>query len=473
MNKKSNKLISLLITLSRTQRKSAIQFLNSPYFNKSKDLVRLFDELSSRVDRDKDFKKENIWKRLWPGKPYNDVRYRKFCSDLFKLIESFLIHERLETNEPMKELLYLEVVEKQKADRIKEGIDRNWEKLHQLSASEDVKTYLWQHLLEVSRYELLGYEQSPEERGNMEEINTNLDIYFLTTKLRFFIDIQSRRVAKKNVYDLKLMEEVISFLEQDDRYLNYLPVGLQFSIYKMLTETNDEHHYQRYKQLLFDNVNAIPTSELDYFYQVALNFCTRQNIKGKLQYLNEYLEIYQHALNNEALFIDGQIDPLQFKVTITTALRGGNFEWVKSYIEDYQQFIPKAHRENAVNYNSATLYFYQKNYNKALGFLRDVEYENVSYNLNSKTMLLAIYYETDEFDALESLFDAFLAYLNRHKELQDTHRASFRNLVSLTRKLTRIIPGDKTAVEKIKKEVENTRPVASLNWIKEKIRELE
>jgi hypothetical protein len=122
-----------------------------------------------------------------------------------------------------------------------------------------------------------------------------------------------------------------------------------------------------------------------------------------------------------------------------------------------------------VNYNSATLYFYQKNYDKALDFLRDVEYENTTYNLNAKTMLLAIYYETEEDIALDSLFDSITAYLNRHKELPVTAQQAFRNLVSFTRRLTRLLPGDQKALNQLKNDLAEKKYVASRPWLEEKI----
>jgi hypothetical protein len=122
-----------------------------------------------------------------------------------------------------------------------------------------------------------------------------------------------------------------------------------------------------------------------------------------------------------------------------------------------------------VNYNSATLYFYQENYDKALNFLRDVEYENTTYNLNSKTMLLAIYYETGADTALDSLFDSVTAYLNRHKEIPDINQRAYRNLVTFTRRLTRMLPGDKKALEQLKTDLAEKKYVASRPWLEEKI----
>ncbi|MBK8563254.1 MAG: hypothetical protein IPN76_07880 [Saprospiraceae bacterium] len=88
-------------------------------------------------------------------------------------------------------------------------------------------------------------------------------------------------------------------------------------------------------------------------------------------------------------------------------------------------------------------------------------------------MLLSTYYETDEIEPLYSLMDSFRTFLNRHKDISSAKRKPYLNLIKFTKQLTRIAPGDKKELEKLKKEVEETKDISSLNWLREKIAELE
>ncbi|MEM6317653.1 MAG: hypothetical protein AAF960_08280, partial [Bacteroidota bacterium] len=134
---------------------------------------------------------------------------------------------------------------------------------------------------------------------------------------------------------------------------------------------------------------------------------------------------------------------------------------------------PQEFRENAVTYNTATLYFYQKKYDKVIQLLNQVEYEDLAYNLNSKLMLIAVYYETDEIEPLYSLFESFRVYLNRKKEITQDHKKFYTNFIKFTKKLTKVIPGDKRVIDKLKSEIGETKGIANLKWLKEKIAELE
>ncbi|MEZ4985507.1 MAG: CBS domain-containing protein [Saprospiraceae bacterium] len=78
------KLVGILKSLDKPERLAGKRFLESPYFNSNKDVLVLFNEINKLIDKDKSTEKEYIWKKIAPKSPYNDVRFRKYCSDLVK-----------------------------------------------------------------------------------------------------------------------------------------------------------------------------------------------------------------------------------------------------------------------------------------------------------------------------------------------------------------------------------------------------
>lgn len=472
MNEKSNKLISLLAGLDRPQRRSCRKLLQSSWFSGNADLLAFFDEIVKRFDKGKPLDKQEIWQAvLGKKKPYNDVRFRKYSSDLFKLVKEFLTQEALQSEPELKHYLYLAALEKQNPDKLIRGVERNWDNLKGAEVSFQYPSYLYRHLLEDSKYRLLNYEHRPYEQANVEEISSSLDVYFIIVKLRNAVYSLSENQNKQQQYELFFIEEIISFLENKNQYFEHPLVAIYYNMYKMLVESENKTAYFNYKELLTKHIDSFGSDQAYELFQPALNYCRRRINEGKKEFLMEYMDIYKDALHRELVFDDGILDPLQFRNTITFALRLGDYDWAEFYIEEYQARLPDKQRLNAVNYNSALLYFYSKNYDKALDFLRDVEYENTTYNLNAKAMLMSIYYETDSDTALDSLFDSVTAYLNRHKELPATAQQAFRNLISFTRRLTRMIPGDKKALKQLKDELAEKKYVASRPWLEGKIAE--
>lgn len=83
---RNSKLYVVLNSLSGKQKKSLVKFVQSPYFNENQSLIKLFNLLISDLVPEKD----EIWKQIRPGSPFNDTLFRRMCSDLTKLIYDFI-----------------------------------------------------------------------------------------------------------------------------------------------------------------------------------------------------------------------------------------------------------------------------------------------------------------------------------------------------------------------------------------------
>ncbi|MEO0733948.1 MAG: hypothetical protein AAFZ52_14010 [Bacteroidota bacterium] len=444
----------------------------SPFFSGNADLLAFFTEITTRLQKNASLDKRELWGAvLGKRKAFNDVRFRKYTSDLFKLVREFLVQETLSDDPALKRYLYLAALEKQNPDKLIRDIERNWDTLSMTGQSYESDNYLFGHLLEYRKYFLLNYEHKPYERANIEAISTNLDIYYIVIKLRIAVSAISRTQNEKHHYHLQLVPDIIRFLDHQQTYLDHPIVAVHYYMYKMYVGAENHEAYYKYKDIIMTRTDDVVGETAYELFQPALNYSRRRINEGVQKFLSEYLEVYRYALERGLVYDDGILDPSQFRNTILIALRHGDYDWTESYIHNYQDRLPEKQRQNAVNYNSATLYFYQKNYDKALDYLRDVEYENTTYNLNAKTMLLAIYYETEADIALDSLFDSFTAYLNRHKELPATAQKAYRNLVSFTRRLTRMLPGDREVIDQLKADLAQKKYVASRPWLEEKIAE--
>jgi len=472
MNEKSNKLISLLSSLDRSQRRGCRKLIQSPFFSANEDLLSLFDELNKRLDKNKSLDKRAIWEVVQgKSKPFNDTRFRKFTSDLFKLIKEFLLQETLAQEPELRRYLYFSALEKQRSDKLIRGIERNWEELSSLSDTSDALQYLYVHLLERKKHALLNFEQRRNERSNVEEISKALDIYFIVSKLKDAVNAKSRNHNEKQDYNLLLAEEVISLLDGGSDYLEEPLVTVYYYIYKMLSLNDADAYYYNFKKIILGSHKNLSVQPMYAFVLPALNYCAVKVNQGKREFMKEYLEIYKFALVHNVAFANDSIDPGAFKNTVQIAMQEGEFEWAEQYIINYQDKLPDSDRSNTVNYNLAMVYFYQQKFSDAQEHLMQVEYKNIALNLNTKMMLLAIYYELGQDMVLDSFFDSTIAYLNRHKELPKDREQLYRNLVLFTKRLSRLLPGDTAAYQKLKAEVEAEPYIASKNWLMQKIAE--
>lgn len=470
---RNTKLYSILEHFDKYEQNRLRKYLQSPYFNKNQTLVALFELLATDVnsEKTKDFERENVWKLLKLPPPYDDVRFRKYYSDLLKLVEGFLCQQIYESNPVQQAADLILAVGKKKMEKLYNSTMKTARRLSQDQPFRHSQHHLQQYLIELNYYYMMEYETKRGERTNVEEIANNLDAFYLAEKLRIYSSVLTQQHFVSQEYKVKLIDEIVEHLRYND-YLDTPAVAVYFQIYLTVSEQDKFEHYFKLKELLDQYGLIFPKDEALTIYYSAINYCIRQINHGSLRFNEELFDLYNDLINKEIIFLNNELSPWTFRNIVVIANRLGRYEWTENFIMTYSEKIPEAYRENAVTYNLAQLYFYQKKYDKVIEQLRNVEYEDVSYNLNSKTMLLTTYYETDEHEPLYSLFESFRTYLNRQKELPTDKKDLYKNLIKFTKKLTRIMPGDDKALQKLKEEIATTGNVASLNWLQEKIEEL-
>ncbi len=476
----NTKLAGVLKTLDKAGRLAAKRFLESPYFNSSKELLLLFKEILRLLEKDKPLDKEYLWGKMVKKSPYNDLRFRKYCSDLSKLMERFLAQQAFEEDEVQQKVFLLKKIsqQEQRADKLASSIVTYSDKMMEDYPYRDTSYYLYQYLLQKSYYDLENFATKRGVKSNIEEISKYLDWFYLGEKLRLITEAESRKKLKSHEYKLSFTSEVSYLTKKHFTNLENLPhIEIYYQIIQILSETEADDNYYKLKELIAKNAHFFPRDvAVDELYGAAQNYCVKKINLGERKFLNELFELFKLQIQQNILLSEGKLSPWYFRNIIVVALRLGEYDWTEEFINEYKPYLSDEHRENAVTYNLAQLYFYQKKYNKVIQQLQFVEYDDISYNLNSKTILMATYYELDEIEPLYSLTDTFRTYLSRQRKLKRLPQSKiedYLHLIRFIRRLIKIIPNDKEGLNKLKKDVKATKGVVNATWLLEKIAEFE
>lgn len=473
----NSKLYSTLKTFDKYEQNKIRKFLKSPYFNKNEALIALFELFCTHFNSNgqKDLLKTRLWEKIYPNQPYDDVLFRKNCSDLLKLIENYLVQQSLEQDPVQRKILLLDALKHRKIPTLYNSTVRSARKLADASPYRSYRYYHQQYKIEKAYFELFEVEKDRTAKYNVEEILNNLDWFYISEKLRFASISYTQQRFISHDYNILLLEDILRTV-QSQNLLTIPTIAVYYTILQTQREPDNTDHYYHLKALISEDIEKFPKSEAEFIYQSAMNYCIFRINKGSTEFLEEYFNLSVILLENGMLFSNNnELSPWHFRNIVVAALRVGKYKWTEDFIRDYSRYLPESMRDNAVSFNTAQLYFSQKKWDKVIELLREVEYEDFTYNLNSKTMLLSTYYEMDEIEPLFSLLDSFRTYLNRHKDIPAARRTPYLNLIRFTKKLARIMPGDKEAVAKLRKELEQmpTGSVANTNWLKEKLTELE
>lgn len=473
------KLSSIVKCLSKEERNRCRKFLESPYYNSSKDLTKLFRQIVRLIERNKVLDKELLWRKVvGTDKPYDDVRFRKYSSDLYKLIRKFLVVETLQEEPAEQRLLFIEsLIGRPHIEKIKNSIKKEVDNSLEEASIRDSLFHRNQHFSERKLYELFELEAQRTIKPRIEEMSHHADAFYLIEKLRLMCEVATRKLVKKIDYKLYFADEVVKMIEQTpDFRLQHKEVDLYYKMYKLLTSSqgNDEAYYD-FKTSLKSHAHLFPKKvQIEELFNAAQNYCVGKLNTGNKKFLNELFELFETLVSNRTIILNNQVPPWYFRNIVLVGLRLGKYPWVEQFIKDFESYLPEDLRDNAVSFNLAQLYFYQKKYEKVLEKLLHVEYNDLSYNLNSKTILIATYYELDEVELLSSHLDTFYTFLNRRKDFPEQRRKPYKELIRYTRKLIKILPRDKEVIGKLRTEIEaNSRSIANASWLLEKLAELE
>lgn len=470
----NNKLYSILTQFDKYEQNRLRKFIDSPYFNRNQRLLLLYDLLIDRINdkKEKVLSKDQVWNTIGHSGKLNDVKLRKDFSDLLKLVERFLAQQVYEKDTLQESNYMLESIYERNLLKLYSGAIKTARTESERHPTQSAQFFLQQYKLEKNEFHIKETTQTNRDKKNIEIISKNLDIFYFIEKLRFYCYILNSKHISTHTYQLELIDEIIEHVRASS-FEEYSVLNIYYQNYLTLTDGSNDKHYFKLKELLEKHSLTFPKEEAFNLYLSTLNYCIRKINSGSKEFLEEYFEINVDFLKKEIIFLDEYLDPTDFNNIVVAALRLEKYKWVELFIKNYQKKLKPIHRNNVVTFNTARLYWYKKDHEKVIELLREVEYENVGYNLKSKIILIATYYETDEIDPLFSLLEAFRTYLNRHKEIPTSRRKNYLNLISFTKKLTKIIPGDKKAIEKIRKEINETKALVNKEWLEEKIAELE
>ena len=461
---KNSKLDEMLSLLSGKELKKMADLLASPYFNRNESLVQLFDAWQQGIRE-----KAELWALIFPAEEFDDLKFRHLLADLMRLTERFLALQELEERPGMLRASLLRALRRRHADKVyRFTINKFLRKPAYEHSSNDA--LLERHLLHEEYNAWMESRDLRSGQTNLQPTLESLDSYFLFSKLKYSCTILNNQKVVATSEQNILLDEILQHLAKHS-YDHVPAIAIYHAIHAMLSDPESSGHYAQVKELLRLHGPHIQASEARYMYTFALNHCIGHINQGHSEYLREIFHLYQTCLDAGFLFEAGELSPWNFKNIVAVALRLGEFEWTEAFIRGYRDFIPLPLRENAFTYNMARLHFSRREYSQVLRLLQQVEYEDLFYNLDSKVMLLKVYFELEEVEALDSLIDSFRIFLRRSKVLSKRHRRNYLNLIKFVKKLSRLGPGEKAAVEHIAQEVQETGHVADIDWLRQRMAE--
>ncbi|AEE51651.1 tetratricopeptide repeat protein [Haliscomenobacter hydrossis] len=472
----NSQLIHILSSLSKKETRELRKWLVSPIHNQRSDVVQLYEYLTSsnRLEDDKSLEKERIFRKLYPKEAYDDAKMRQAIHFLQESVEEYLMYVKSKDDGLTQYLGLAKIYREKKLLKLHEKTMKKIEEDFQNAPHRNEEIFERSYLIEKEKSTMF-IERSRAVSTNYQEMSNSMEMTFISRKLKLACAMLSHQKIYKTNYDFGLLEGVLTYLngQNQSQLINDPTIKLYYHLYNLFKFPDEEFHFFEIKQVLSSSEHFFDPLERKDVYLMIINYCiSRMNI-GFKSFVREAFEFYRKAIESRIIFEHGMLNHLAFRNIVTAGTTLKEFDWVSSFIEEYQQYLGPEYRDNFVKFALARLYFEQGDYDRAQDLLIQFDIDDILINLTAKTMLIRLYYEKDEFLALESLLDSMRAYINRKKMLA-YHKMSFKELISASKRLIKIQFNDRKKIEVLQNQINNSRilPSHMKEWFMEQLKKL-
>lgn len=465
-----SQLVALAQCLNKQEWRNLHLFVASPLHNNREDVQALLRYLEHYLPKVKDthLTKEKAWKKLFPQKPYDDAAMRYLMHLAQQVMQQFIAYQATQNAEIATQIQLVQFLRQRNAAT--KIIEIELKKTAQLFDKQLLKNsnyYYDKYGFEIEQHEFAISQQRSSTSG-FQELSDALNVYFIAQKLRQGCAALMQRSLNNKEIRIDFLAEVLQYVAQKKEMEDVPLVALFYHSYCSLYDNEDTIHFEKMKRLLFEAAAQFSRSELREFYLYAINCCIRRLNAAKVNYIAEVFDIYRKGLKINALLEGNVLSRFTYNNIVMAGVRMKAFEWTENFIHEYKPFLEEKFRESTFNHVLATFYFKKKDYTLAMNFLQNVEFDDILHNLDARRMLLCIYYDLAEFDALDAHLEAFKNYLYRQKDI-GYHRENCLNLIRYTRRLLQLDFTNELEINKLVNEIKETTRLVETWWLLEKL----
>ncbi len=470
------KIIQVLKSFTRKDIRRFGEFVSSPYFNKNKSVIRLFEvfepyhpEFSNR-----NFTLEKIFGKVFKGEKYDYHKLNNVMSDLYSLTEKFLAFQHVENsefyiernllNELRRKELY-KIYEQKHASFMKELIDRKYK-------DEDYFYYLYE-----INYEYLWYATQKTPNKELNILQTQFDNFFtyaLIRLLKFYSLMLHERNQNNFDYKPEMFNEILNYISKTRK--NEVPAVMVFKTILLLLHTKDKKYYNELWKLKEKYIDLFKSDDRDLIYIHLYDFAAYMvNFKGDDSYNRDMFNIYKEQIDKK-IMIPKNFHHFNFINVVKISCRIKEFDYAENFIKEFSPHLPVNEADSILEFSLGTIENSKGNYKKALNHFSKTNFQNFILKVQVKIILLKIYYKLEMYEQALQMIDTFRHYIGREENLLPEHRESYNHFLKLMSELIRANELDNMTekefrIKKIKEETEKipANPFRIKVWLLEEL----
>ncbi|MGB0929222.1 MAG: hypothetical protein ACPGVB_00505 [Chitinophagales bacterium] len=338
-----------------------------------------------------------------------------------------------------------------------------------------INDYYNQYLLTLDKfYHDVGY-QKQWPKIDFRQIVHDLDLFHLIGQLKYYNALANFQQILPQIKQQKIPIEAISENIKAQKWQDIPLVQLHHNTLLLTLFPEDSSYFFRLKTFLqSSNTHQISSNDLKDAYTLASNYCTQKIVRGQEGYRKEMFELYQIMIHQDLWYQgEGYLSHRKLKNVISLGARFQEFDWCNFFLKQHLQYVNPDFQEMAYAFNLGAIYYYQKNYTKAMPYLLQVNNLDAFYAIDARTLLLKIYYELEQTPELLDLERSFKSFVKGQNQLSYNRKKAYLHFAKFLVTLYRIQHKQlksRKPLEVLKKEIETTSPISDKYWLERKMK---
>lgn len=455
---KNTKLIKLIRTFNAAEFKKFGDFVNSPYFNKNKNVIKLNNELKKYYPGfdSKDLTEEAIYRKVFGSGKFDYFKIKNIISDLYNLGLEFL---KQQPNIYTSFAPDFNMLAELRARRLMGFHKKFVTQYENKFAGEKIKDgfHLYNEYLLVTEKHLSILLEKPSSIELIHDEFNSFHDYVIINLLKLYSLMLHISKENRTSSKLKMFDEVYSYIEKND--LGNNPIINIYKFIILLTVNRNIEYYYNLKEIYTDNFRNLSIEEAYYTHMYIFGFCMdRFNINADRKFIKECYDLFCHAYHNDMVALGELLYP-DFINFIKVFMRYGDKELSEKFIAKYRDKLPADQQENCINFSNAYIAFYEGRFKEALALLTKVNFPLLIMKVQVKIMQIQLYYHLGYYEETREQVEYFRKSLAREENISPDYKSSILGFLKLTTMLINIVQ----STEKEAKEFEMRSLVNEIN----------
>lgn len=483
--------VDILKTFTPDELKKFRDYLDSPYFNKRKKLLELFDIIKDYYPlfTDENFSRERVFYKLYSGEKYNYGKINEGLSALYQLSISFIRQISFENNSVYPDVTFVEELRKRSLKNIFKLFIKNSDSKKDKFIDIDSNLFLKQYLLQI---ESINFEFSYDKfnkKEKVEEFISKLGKIIISISNFYISEIVALCVTKfnysapyadlqegifKEIYKSGVIDKLTGIIKPFNQYNSYLELLTYYL--EAINHLNDNSKYYDYKQKVFENIKRMSIDDIGYHLTCLQNYCVikKKSNNNKEEFTTEHLNL-QETILEKKLFINNKTQFFikeQFLNMVTNYDTRKDKDKIKNLL-GYIKYLHPDFREDLKLYAEAYYFFHNYSYSNSLECLIRISSLDKTFEEKINNLWVRNLYEMGNYSECMDKINLLRKNYRNNSFLNKKVVSSELSFLSNLENLIKIRDNTgKFDAEYLKNQLDKTESIPSKEWLIEKCYEL-